>query len=68
MARQDHTDGSQYDFDPPWDQDRLLANLEDVLTAIDTTDDPLAKSALRETATSLAADLVALHGIDLGPF
>ena len=68
MARHDQTDGSQYDFDPPWDQDRLLALLEDALTAIDATEDPNSKGLLRETAISINADLIALHGVDLGPF
>ena len=68
MVRQDHRNGSQYDFDPPWDQDRLLALLEDALTAMDATGDPMDKGVLRETVISIKADLVALHGIDLGPF
>lgn len=68
MVRQDQTDGSQYDFDPPWDQDRLLGLLEDALTAMDATGDPMARGVLRETAISINVDLVALHGTDLGPF
>ena len=68
MARHDRRDGSQYDFDPPWGQDRLFASLEDTLTAIAKTDNPTTRGVLRETAISINADLVALHGIDLGPF
>jgi hypothetical protein len=41
-------DGSQYDFDPPWSQDRLLASLEDALATMDATNDPLAKSLRRD--------------------
>ena len=48
MVRNDHTDGSQYDFDPPWDQDRLLASLEDALAALGATEDQIAKAVLRE--------------------
>jgi hypothetical protein len=61
-------DGSQYDFDPPWSQDRLLASLEDALATMDATNDPLAKNLRREIAVSINADLLALHGIDLGRF
>jgi hypothetical protein len=69
MARGDHGDGSQYDIiDPPWGEDRLYASLEDALSAMNTDEDPIARGLLREAAVSINADLVALHGIDLGPF
>jgi hypothetical protein len=69
MMRHDHGDGLQYDIiDPPWGEDRLYASLEAVLTAMSTAEDPITRSMLREAAVSINADLVALHGIDLGPF
>lgn len=69
MAHYDHGDGSQYDIiDPPWGEDRLFASLEDVLTAMSTAEDPITRIYLREAANRTNADLVALHGIDLGPF
>jgi hypothetical protein len=68
MAQHDHGDGSQYDIDPPWGEDRLFASLEEVLTAMSTAEDPITRGILREAAISINADLVALHGIDLGPF
>ena len=68
MSRHDCGDGSQYDFDPPWGEDRLFASLEDALTAMSTTEDPIARGHLRNAAISINADLLALHGIDLGPF
>jgi hypothetical protein len=69
MARHDRGDGSQYDIiDPPWGEDHLFASLEDVLTAMSTAEDPITRGRLREAAVSINADLVALHGIDLGPF
>jgi hypothetical protein len=39
-----------------------------VLTAMDTAKDPIRRGALRDAAISINADLVALHGIDLGSF
>jgi hypothetical protein len=69
MVRHDHGDGSRYDIiDPPWGADRLFASLEDALAAMSTAEDPITRSTLREAAISINADLVALHGIDLGPF
>jgi hypothetical protein len=69
MAQHDGTDGSQYDIiDPPWAEDRLLVSLEEALAAVDATEDPRIKAMRREIAISINADLVALHGIDLGPF
>jgi hypothetical protein len=69
MTPHDHGDGSQYDIiDPPWAEDRLFASLEGVLTAMSTAEDPITRGLLRETAISINADLIALHGIDLGPF
>jgi hypothetical protein len=69
MARHDHGDGSQYDIiDPPWGEDRLFASLEEVLTAMSTAEDPITRGYLREAAIGINADLVALHGIDVGPF
>jgi hypothetical protein len=68
MAQDDHGDGSQYDFDPPWGENRLFASLEDALTAMSTAEDPITRGLLHEAAISINADFVALHGIDLGPF
>jgi hypothetical protein len=69
MARHDLGDSSQYDIiDPPWGADRLFASLEDALTAMTTAEDPITRGHLREAAMSINADLLALHGIDLGPF
>ena len=69
MALHDHGDGSQYDIiDAPWGEDRLFASLEEALTAMSTAEDPISRGHLREAAISINADLVALHGIDLGPF
>ena len=69
MAQHDSTDGSEYDIiDPPWGADRLFASLEEVLAAMSTAEDPIVRDHLREAAISINADLVALHGIDLGPF
>jgi hypothetical protein len=69
MARHDHGDGSQYDLiDPPWGEDRLFASLEDALAKMGAAKDPITRGILREAAISINADLVALHGIDLGPF
>jgi hypothetical protein len=69
MAPHDHGDGSQYDIiDPPWGEDRLFASLEEVLTSMSAAEDPITRGHLRDAAISINADLVALHGIDLGPF
>jgi hypothetical protein len=69
LAQHDSTDGSQYDIiDPPWGEDRLFASLEEVLTAMDTAEDPISRGILRETAISINGDLVVLHGVDLSPF
>jgi hypothetical protein len=70
MARHNHWDGSQYDIiDPPWGEDRLFASLEEVLTSMSTSEDPITRGLLHDAAAiSINADLVALHGIDLAPF
>jgi hypothetical protein len=69
LAQHNGTDGSQYDIiDPPWGADRLFASLEEVLAAMSTSEDLNTRGLLREAAISINADLVALHGIDLGPF
>lgn len=61
-------DGSQYDFKPIWDQDRMLFDLEYILTALDAAQDDAERLLLRERAISLNRDLTKLHGIDLSPF
>lgn len=68
MVRHDRGDSSLYDCDPPWGADRLFASLEEVLTAMSTAEDPIARGHLREAAIGINADLVALHGDDLGHF
>jgi hypothetical protein len=40
----------------------------EMLTAISTAEDPITRGLLRDAAISINDDLVALHGIDLGPF